>query len=256
MDLKTDNKTIESWRGRHHIENFYINPDLVLKGTLDLTALSIQPNHHWCHCFYVQVHFQFHVQTSGTCFFLCATLGEKGSLHLFSSHWDSALGVGLGCWGPETVQVETFCPCVPITSAFFYFQKFSVWTKQWNPWEISSPEWPYVWDSRSDSREGSVWEGEWGEVRDPRSICVGAGARGRHCWRQAPWTSCGHAGQKVFLMKLSAMRNNVSADFCLRKSVCFQREKEEGSKWENLRSSAQIALKESASSATDSSPLW
>lgn len=40
------------------------------------------------------------------------------------------------------------------------------------------------------------------------------------------------------------MRNNVSADFCFRKSVCFQREKE-GGNGENLKGAAQTGLNES-----------
>lgn len=44
----------------------------------------------------------------------------------------------------------------------------------------------------------------------------------------------------------SAMKNNVSADFCFRKSVCFQREKGKENQMEkNRRSSDQIGLNES-----------
>lgn len=43
---------------------------------------------------------------------------------------------------------------------------------------------------------------------------------------------------------LSATRDHVSAAFCFRKSVCFQREEEEANKVGNLGSSASIGLAE------------
>lgn len=95
----------------------------------------------------------------------------------------------------------------------------------------------------SDHREGRGWRGKWGEPEHSRSICVRVGAWG------VPSVNCrphswpvDHHSQKMFLGNVSAMRNNVNADFCFRKSVCFQREKEGEKMGENLGTSAQIGL--------------
>lgn len=108
----------------------------------------------------------------------------------------------------------------------------------------------------SDHREGRGWRGKWGEPEHSRSICVRVGARG------VPSVNCrphswpvDHHSQKMFLGNVSAMRNNVNADFCFRKSVCFQREKE-GEKWGKTWEPQLKLDLICASPATNSSLLW